>query len=229
MSRAPRPPRTSPRDPSLSSKRWVTRGRSWPRGGNAGGGGEHARLRGVALLAGIFFVAGLAASVAFRGEGDAATTAASPGTTVKALRAAPRRLRRPREGGRRDGDHRGGRRHRHGARRLPAAQRAGEPLRAGERRAARRRRPRQPEQTLTDRARPSARRRAPTASRSGRPRTTPRRSRAREFTVLNLANNHSYDYGQTGMDDTVAALAARSSRTPGSSATHRASASAPCA
>lgn len=26
------------------------------------------------------------------------------------------------------------------------------------------------------------------------------------FTVLNLANNHSYDYGQTGQDDTIAAL-----------------------
>lgn len=46
---------------------------------------RRARLRGVALLAGIFFVAGLGASLAFRGDGDAAaTTAAGPGTTAKA-------------------------------------------------------------------------------------------------------------------------------------------------
>ena len=50
------------------------------------------------------------------------------------------------------------------------------------------------------------RRAARTATRSRRPRRMPRWLKQAGFTVLNLANNHAFDYGPSGQTQTVAAL-----------------------
>ena len=169
---------------------------------------RHARLRGVALLAGIFFVAGLAASVAFRGEGDAATTAASPGTTVEAPAGGAPPPPPPREGPVDEtvtiaavGDiamGRDGFLPPNGPESLFAQ--VSDELRGdvvlGNL-----------EQTLTDSGSSKCAKKSTDCFAFRTPPDYAEALAGAGFTVLNLANNHSYDYGQTGMDDTVAALA----------------------
>jgi poly-gamma-glutamate capsule biosynthesis protein CapA/YwtB (metallophosphatase superfamily) len=171
---------------------------------------RRARLRGIALLAGLFFVAGLVASWAFSGgpEDGAAKAPTTPGATTDAPAAAAPPPPPPRQGPTdetvtiaavgdiamgRDGGLPPG-----GPETLFAQvsdQLRGDVVLGNL------------EQALTDAG-------SSKCGSKGREncfafRTPPEYAEALEgagFTILNLANNHSYDYGQAGMDDTVAAL-----------------------
>jgi poly-gamma-glutamate capsule biosynthesis protein CapA/YwtB (metallophosphatase superfamily) len=175
---------------------------------------RRARLRGVALLAGIFFVAGLAAAWAFRGEPSSrsATAASLPTTSSEApagtvVETAPAETTPGRE---------------------PPADETVTIAAVGD--IAMGRDGYQPpeggaalfaqvshllrgdvvlgnlEQALTESGSSKCGSNSTDCFAFRTPPSTADTLAGAGFTVMNLANNHSYDYGQAGQDDTIAAL-----------------------
>jgi hypothetical protein len=177
---------------------------------------RRARARGVAFLAGIFFVAGLAAAWAFRGDpapGPVAATAQSPGvgsTAETAEESAPTEAVETTSG--RQGP--AGRKVTITAVGDIAMGRDGFPppgggaglfsqvssLLAGDVVLG------NLEQALTDGGESKCDEDSTDCFAFRTPPPTAEALAAAGFTVMNLANNHSYDYGQAGLDDTAAAL-----------------------
>ncbi|HXV34162.1 MAG TPA: CapA family protein [Gaiellaceae bacterium] len=179
---------------------------------------RRARLRGVALLAGVCFVAGLGAALAFgRGEPQAAPESPSPSVEAPGTQAAPAAStgstteaaapgREPPAGKRvtiaavgdiamgRDGFPPPG-----GGEGLFAqvAHLLEGDVVVGNL-----------EQAFTDQGTSKCGKKEKNCFAFRTPPSTAEALAGAGFTVLNLANNHAYDYGQAGLDDTVAALEA---------------------
>jgi hypothetical protein len=174
---------------------------------------RRARLRGIALLAGICFVAGLGAALAFgRAEPAADATAAGPGT--QAAPAAPAtsttEAAAPAREGPVDetvtiaavGD-------------IAMGRDGFPPPGGGEGLFAQVRHLLEGdivvgnlEQALTEEGTSKCGKKAKNCFAFRTPPSTAEALAGAGFTVLSLANNHSYDYGQAGLDDSVAALEA---------------------